>query len=127
VIVILLNTAFLKSKKISENNIKEGYQLEAHNEFASNLRPSVKDYDPKLELFYKEVGVVDLLESFLKYKVEISTLQLRGAYSGSSYLSWHRDTHYYKGAETLWEMFHQFLNAFFILIYIMEMVEILYM
>lgn len=87
-------------KKVSENNIKEGYQLEAHNEFASNLRPSVKDYDPKLELFYKEVGVVDLLESFLKYKVEISTLQLRGAYSGSSYLSWHRDTHYYKGAES---------------------------
>jgi len=87
-------------KKVSENNIKEGYQLEAHNEFASNLRPSVKDYDPKLELFYKEVGVVDLLESFLKYKVEISTLQLRGAYSGSSYLSWHRDTHYYKGSES---------------------------
>lgn len=86
-------------KKISENNIKEGYYLEKHNENAVNLRPSVKDYDPKFESFYKEVGVINLLESFLNYKIDIHTLQLRGALSGSSYLSWHRDTHYYKGAE----------------------------
>tara|TARA_Y100000389_G_scaffold205113_1_gene263385 strand:- start:9814 stop:10467 length:654 start_codon:yes stop_codon:yes gene_type:complete len=86
-------------KAISEGEIKDGYQLEKHLEFSSNLRPSVKDYDPKFEEFYSEIGVTSFLEDYLNYEPKISTLQLRGAYSGSSYLSWHRDTHFYSNAE----------------------------
>lgn len=82
-------------KEISVNNIKDGYFLEKHNDNASDLRPSVKEYSECFTQFYLATGITTFLEEFLSYKTDISTLQLRGAYSGSSYLGWHRDTHRY--------------------------------
>lgn len=82
-------------KEISLGNLKDGFFLEEHMGTASDLKPSVKKYSPVFENFYSVSGVNNFLEEYLKYSIKITTLQLRGAYDGSSYLGWHRDTHYY--------------------------------
>lgn len=86
-------------ENISKNKIKEGYLLEKYSETASDLKPSVHDYNSNFSNLFEAVGINDFLESFLYYKPIISTLQLRAAYSGSSYLGWHRDTHRYNNED----------------------------
>ena len=99
----LVNYCINEIKNVSEEKIKEGFYLDrdaavGKEGLAADLKPSVFEYDQNLEKFYTEIGVVDFLEEFQNFKSSIATLQLRGAY-GLSYLSWHRDTHYYSNAK----------------------------
>mgnify|MGYP001158785729 CR=1 FL=1 len=91
-------------KNVSEEKIKEGFFLNrdaavGKQGLSADLKPSVFEYDKNLVNFYTEIGVVDFLEEFQNFRPEISALQLRGAYDGSSYLGWHRDTHYYSNSK----------------------------
>jgi len=100
----LVNYCLNEIKNVSEEKIKEGFYLDrgaavGKEGLAADLKPSVFEYDQNLEKFYTEIGVVEFLEEFQNFKSGIATLQLRGAYDGSSYLSWHRDTHYYSNAK----------------------------
>lgn len=82
-------------QEIDNNNIKSGFSMEEKYDNSADLRPNILDYDDSFKNICESVGVIDLLSEYLSYKPSISVSQLRAAYEGSSYLSWHRDTHKY--------------------------------
>ncbi len=87
-------------KSIENGNIKEGFSMESKYDRSADLRPSTIEYDASFSKVCESIGVIDILNEYLKYKTKPTTVQLRAAYEGSSYLSWHRDTHKYKNDAT---------------------------
>lgn len=88
-------------KNINNGEIKEGFSMESKYDRSADLRPTTVDYDNAFSNLCISLGVTSLLAEYLKYEPEINTVQLRAAFEGSSYLSWHRDTHKYNGEKNV--------------------------
>jgi hypothetical protein len=87
-------------KKIQEmkNSPKEGYFWETKYPGTEDFRPDVFSYDECFIDILFENSIDKLIYDATKSRLCLAHIQLRKAFPGSSYMNWHRDTHFKEGA-----------------------------
>tara|TARA_R100000008_G_scaffold82189_1_gene66194 strand:+ start:8409 stop:9146 length:738 start_codon:yes stop_codon:yes gene_type:complete len=87
---------------IASNNLKEGFSLEQKYPTTADLRPNAYEYDESVLDVLFEADVPTLLRGLLGQEMYLSVAQIRQSYhtgeeEQNSYMSWHRDVHWYQG------------------------------
>ncbi len=91
-------------KQVHEKPRKEGFHWEQKYPYTEDLRPNAHEYNDIFLDFLFAQNIPTLLRQVTGYDLYLGDIALRRFFPGISYMSWHRDTHYYTGQETIGRM-----------------------
>ncbi len=95
-----LNSILKAISDIHKSNLKSGYSLVGKYKNSKDLKPEVYKYDKAFVDILFSNDIPKLLNDVVGRELYLAHVQLRISYPGSSYMIWHRDTHFYGGITT---------------------------
>lgn len=84
-------------RDLRKGRLKDGFQWKEKYSGTSDLRPDVLNYDSIfLDMLFAN-DIPALMRRVIGYDLVLGHIQLRKVEPGTSYMDWHRDTHFYGG------------------------------
>lgn len=91
-------------KEIHQKPQRQGFKWQEKYKHTEDLTPRVYDYDDIFLDFLFDQNIPQFLNRITGFNLMLGDIALRRFYPGISYMSWHRDTHFYNGRQPVGRM-----------------------
>lgn len=82
---------------LQKGQVKDGFEMRQKYSFSADMQPSVMKYDDVFIDFLVEQKLPEHISNLTGQDLTLVSMQVRQSFPGKSYMSWHRDTHFYRG------------------------------